>query len=193
MTVNLNKIIFVSLVIALPMMTSCHYYTYTVEKQPGSQRLKDLESLGSYLIVHSDSQAFHLKDGAVDLQNQRLTGILEVLPREHKGYLKTKTYAGSTNRYEKRADDDRRYFPKITEEVHVYLQDFVLVKGSEVMIPVSAIHKIEVYDPDKAATVASYVFGATFGLTFTAAFAAALVLITLGALGFTSFSISFGE
>jgi hypothetical protein len=59
----------------------------------------------------------------------------------------------------------------VLNEVHIYISGYELKDEGKISFPLSKVRKIEIYDPDKLATIASWVFG-TIGIT-------ALVAVTL--------------
>lgn len=139
--------------------SSCYYYTYRSDLNPTMEKLDYLRSSPDYLILHQNKSAWNMHNVTINKDAQTMTGTLRELPTDHQKYETTKPYPGSTNRYIK----SHKKFgatPQVINEVHIYTKDLqALATGSEVVIPLSAISKIDVYDPDTGATTASWVLG----------------------------------
>jgi len=134
----------------------CNYYTYKSEPSPSLEKLDKLKNSPNYIIVHRADQAFNLTNARVDQQAQTISGVLNALSPDHKKYLDTKSFPGSTNRYKKKG---KNATPFVVNEVHFYVKDMALSEGESITITPASLEKVEVYDPDTGATVASHIFG----------------------------------
>ena len=93
------------LIIILTYLTvSCrYYYTYDRDTKPTIEKLDLLKNSPNYMIVHQADQALNLKNIRVDNQAQTISGTLVELTPDHRKYLETKPWPGSSNRYQKKS------------------------------------------------------------------------------------------
>ena len=153
-----GKVISVLLVlITLNSTVGCYYYTYQVDSAPSMVKIDQLKNSPNYLIIHQQENAFNLYDVKIDEQAQTISGLLRALPVDHLNYLKTKPEPGSANVYKKKSKDLSKNTPAVVDEVHFYVKDISLREGETITVPLSAIEKIEVYDPDTGATTAAHI------------------------------------
>lgn len=103
-----------------------------------------------YIILHQGTDAWHLTRLAVDDAKQMLNGRIEEVTPDHFNFTRTKP-RGSTPYRLKNGDP--------TVEVHLYTSEYVNSGNNTVSVPLAAINKIDVYEPDKGATAASYILG----------------------------------
>jgi hypothetical protein len=147
------------ILVLLQLNLSCYYYTNTIDSSPTAAKLDKLKNRPNYLIVHQSDQVYHLKNVKVDQDAQTLSGILQPLPPDHQMYRQTKPIPGSSNRYKKTSTVKGDASPDVINEVHFYVKNLSLNENEELIIPLSSIEKIDVYDPDTGATTASFVLG----------------------------------
>jgi hypothetical protein len=148
----------------LNLMDGCYYYKVVPAPEPTGPAMNNLNKEFNYFILHSDNNVKHLFNMAVD--SSKITGTLEDLS-DHSFYKTTKP--GKHNRYRKNPTRDES---SVLDEVHIYLQGMDLNNGN-IDIPLKAIQKIEVYDPDTKTTVATWV------LSYIAAGATVTGIVTL--------------
>jgi hypothetical protein len=153
----------------LNMLIGCSYYHAKVippDQQDGGfiKLMKDRK----YMILHMGKKAWLLNDIIVSEDNEEMRATTEPLQANHLYYLHTKI--PGANRYKPKQGNP-------TYEVHIYISEYAEGLNSQIIIPISAIKKIEVYDPAVGATVASYVF-TTVGIIA----GACVVLVALVAL-----------
>ena len=144
----------VVLVFAILNLTiGCRYYFIAKSSPlPSSEKIASVvDDSTKRIIVHFNEKKWLLAD--IQLRNNVLTGKLY----EYKYFPTIKPVKpNKANRYLYRPSLDQRY---LLNEVHLYLDGFADMGNNEVSIPVKSISKIEIYDPDTAATVGSWVLG----------------------------------
>ncbi len=167
---HLPWISFIVLVAFMNMLASCSYYS--VKKiQPDSINqniIKEYQAQQKYLIIHQGDNAWRMENVVLDEDKQEIYFTPTEVEKDHLFYKTTKETGA--NRYKK---DEAN--PVI--EVHIYISEYAIADQNQFMIPMEAIQKIEVYDPDIGATTASYVFG-TLGI-MAGAFAIVMVIVAL--------------
>ncbi len=138
----------------LNLTVGCGYYykvtPYYNELRPEIEALK---YQARFFIVHFGEDAWWLNNMTIGEDKTQLKGSLEKLPDFLLTYLDTNPdrvnlYGGKPQR-------------GVLQEVHIYATEYAEAEASGVLIPFSSIQKIEVYDPARGATVASWVFGVT--------------------------------
>jgi hypothetical protein len=157
------------LIAFLNMLIGCTYYRAKVF-QPSQQdagMIKEMKDR-KYMILHLGEKVWLLKDIVISEDNKEMKATTEPLPADHLFYLHTKI--PGANRYKPKQGSP-------TYEVHIYISEYAEGINSQIIVPLSGIKKIEIYDPDVGATVASYVF-TTIGIIA----GACVVLIVLVAL-----------
>jgi hypothetical protein len=154
------------------LMVGCTYYKVTSPKSI-SQLEKEINTNSKFFIVHLGDKAWRLKNIALNDEDKTMTGNFETLAPEYHQYLKTNVKGN--NRYKpQNSNVDPTY------QVHFYISEYADGDKDQVVIPLSGIKKIEMYDKAKGANTASYVFG-TIGVL-----AAIFVVITIVVLLFKS-------
>lgn len=96
----------------------------------------------NYVILHQGTNPWHLKDITIDKEKNEVRAYVEEVGYNHKYYLKAHRGA---NRY-------RKELGSPTKDVQLYVTKFELVDSARVIIPITAISKIEFYKKDNAAT-----------------------------------------
>ncbi|HEY3371494.1 MAG TPA: hypothetical protein VGK10_11630 [Prolixibacteraceae bacterium] len=147
-----------SMVLAMFNLTiGCNsFFKVKSSKRPPSETITQLNNAKKTIIVHFDEMKWLLTD--VKVENDTVKGMLNE-------YKKAPTFKpvkpDKPNRYLTRATNNQRY---LLNEVHLYLDEMIEPTNNRVLIPVSAINKVDIYDPDTAATVGSY-FISGLGIT----------------------------
>jgi hypothetical protein len=151
------------------MTSGCYYFK--VEKSEGDPQttLKEMQASQKYIVLHLEDKKWHFTD--LVIAEESVTGTISPLsiPESIKP-VKTE----GPNRYKKRTTHNETY---IINQVHIYVTEFVEADSSKISVPIEAIKKIEIYDKDKEATAASFIFG-TVGLA-ASAFAVLLIIVAL--------------
>jgi hypothetical protein len=133
----------------LNLLTGCHYYKVN-RIQPVNNKAIDQVQLNKYIILHQGNEAWHLSNVSLNNDRNELIGTIEKLPLDHQYYMKTKV--PGANRYKPSEGNP-------TIEVHIYTVEHAVKNGIQFIIPLSAIVKIDIYEPDKGSTTASFILG----------------------------------
>jgi hypothetical protein len=142
------------------MVVGCYYYKVNTKTKLATKDIIEFQNNNKFIIVHSGLQIKNLRINSIE--NNVVFGSVS----DFKGHQKYKTTNPETsNRYKINNESD------VINEVHIYISGFDIKDNGKISFPLSSITKIEIYDPDKLATIASWVFGA-IGIT-------ALVAVTL--------------
>jgi hypothetical protein len=148
----------------LVLHVSCfqNFYKVTTDKPATAEKVNALQNAQNYFILHYGDDAWSMRNITLNADEQTLNANLGTLPPDRLAYRTT--IPTKPNRYYKQAKKNKpAIYPSVLDEVHIYLKDTVLDVSSGV-ISLQAIDRIDVYDPDKGATTASYVLG-TLGAT----------------------------
>lgn len=156
-----TKVVSTALSLAiLNLAISCSYYTVRdvpTTKESISQQVKTFNETDKYVIIHSSTSTWHLKNMVIDEDNQTISGTIEILGLEHQ-YKKPRE-SKRVHRYDK-----NKTMP--FNEVHFYLKEPIdLTANSPVTIPLSDIASISVNDTNTGRAVANVVLG-TVGALF---------------------------
>ncbi len=155
-----RNISFLIIIAFLNMVVGCYYYKVNTKTKLATKDIIEFQNNNKFIIVHSGIQIKYLK--IISIENNVLYGSVS----DFKGHQKYKTTNPETsNRYKINNESD------VINEVHIYISGYVIKDNGKISFPLSSITKIEIYDPDHLATIASWVFGA-IGIT-------ALVAVTL--------------
>ncbi len=161
------KIISWILIAAMMNLYGCrNYFKVASVQPPGADKLSEFEIQHKTFIIHLFNQSWILEDP--DVSGEALTGVAV------RDTIKSKQVnPNRANRYLTRAKHDERY---LLNEIHLYITELKHFPDSRVSIPLPAITKIEVYEKDQAATIASWTFGA---VGITAATLSVILLIAI--------------
>jgi hypothetical protein len=134
--------------IALFLLQSCKYYEPILKTEaPAHPELLN-ELQGKALIIHGKKGIYLLAQPSIDSGRQEISGLLASIPPEHTTYLND-------------AKQKYRYKPatsKVLSEVHLYAPiDTIKDRGSEVIIPLSAVERMVIIKPNKALNTMSVV------------------------------------
>jgi hypothetical protein len=152
----------------------CHSFykvTSLPQFQPGT--LISLQQMNKVFVFHSEFAAMVMKN--ITVGSDSVTGEFAgpyVYPSTGNNF----PAPNSSNMYRKKKGDSR-----ILNEVHVYIMDIMKTRLPGVTRyagGIKDIYRVDVYDPDKARTVLSWVLGAIGGY-----FAAGLAIGILGIIG----------
>ncbi|HYX06890.1 MAG TPA: hypothetical protein VE912_09185, partial [Bacteroidales bacterium] len=158
------------LIIALlNMFSGCMYYFKVKTILPPTPKdFAHIENLNKNIIIHMDDEAWEL--ALPSLKEDSLEGyIIKKYVSTYNKPVKTK----GSNRYKNRIEDNETY---LLNEVHLYITEMTVFNGSKILIPLSKIERMELYEKDEAATVGSWTLGIISG---TSAAAFLLIIIAL--------------
>ncbi len=141
----------ITLTAFLILLHGCYYYKVHRSAEPPGPGLVTLEGVNKFIILHSGDKAWQFSK--IVAAGDTVRGSIHRL--EGHEYYKT-TDPNSTNRYRKTNANDES---EVLDEVHIYLKNQFDYKVGSISIPSNEIERIELYDPDKATTVASWIFG----------------------------------
>lgn len=154
----------------LNLTNGCHnYFKITSSGTPDSESVTSLVDAKKTIIIHFNEKKWVISN--VGIKNNIVSGKLD----EYKmPPTINPVKADKPNRYLTRSSKNQRY---LLNEVHIYVDEFAKTENNQVTIPVSSIHKVEIYDRDTATTVGSYFLGA---IGFSAsAFALFMILVAI--------------
>jgi len=167
-----QAIICIAVITFINLIQSCYYYKVTRSEAPPKQTLSNLQGAGKYIILHHKNNVWHFTD--IRTNEISVSGSISNLIG-HDEYKTTKTRPGAANRYRRDLDIINEK-PEVLNEVHIYISGYSQMGGYNISFADSSINKIEIYEPDKGATVASWVFS---GLGIAGAAVAAVTIIAL--------------
>jgi hypothetical protein len=131
----------------LIMISGCmNYYKAKKTNEPPKAAIVKLQNDKKFIILHKDLNAWHFTD--IVIGEDYISGTISRLTG-HEKYKTTKP--SGVNRYLSKERSE------VLNEVHIYVTDFTQQPDSLVSIPLAAVNKIEVYDPAKGATFASWI------------------------------------
>ncbi|MFN6015206.1 MAG: hypothetical protein ACK47F_11000 [Flavobacteriales bacterium] len=137
---------FVLILAMLNVSVGCNYYKVSTADTV-SNGLKEIDE-DRFLVVHFQVESYGLHALKFDQENQRLTGFKRSIPVEHQGHDQPQA-AG--NRFKPRLESP-------TNEIHIYITDYRTLEDGTISIPVESIKRVDIYDYQVGATIASYVF-----------------------------------
>ena len=150
------------------LMVGCSFYRVK-PIQPVTEENINQVPVYKYIILHYGNEAWHLTGLTLDNDKKELTGTLEPLDALHMQYF-TPRIPGA-NHYKAKEGNP-------TVEVHVYAEEYARFENNRVKIPLSSINRINLYEPDKGATTASWVFGCLGGAVGAFVIVMVIVLLT---------------
>jgi hypothetical protein len=146
----LSEISCLVLLAFINLLVGCQFYYKVNRIQPVSNEAVGQATLNKYVILHQGNEAWHLSNVTLDNDKNELLGTIESLPSDH--YFYTKTKVPGANKY-------KPHYQNPTIEVHIYVVEHAIKNEVQAVVPLSAIEKIDVYEPDKGSTAASFIFG----------------------------------
>ena len=165
-TIARRLVIFLLIGAILNLSVGCRYFEVTTyDKTQASVGLQEIEP-DDYIIVHFGTDTFHLNKLLVDLDKQEISGYKVPVGVGH-GYFDNPKPKG--NKY-------KRKYQSPDNEVHVYINGSKEAEDGLMLITISEIERLDVYDHQVGATVASYVLG---GIGITTLAIGVLMLVIL--------------
>ncbi len=136
------------LVIYANFIAGCFHNFYKVTIPESDKSLLDqIHESESYFIIHQGYSAWHMNAITLNVEQTELSGELEELPVSHHKYLTA--VPDKPNRYKPSKED-----PAI--EVHLYISEYTEGQSNRIIVPISDIQKVEIYDIDKEATNSAF-------------------------------------
>jgi hypothetical protein len=167
---KVNQIIsWIVLAAFLNLIHGCYFYKVNESKLPAETSLVKFQSDKKFIILHNGQSVWHFTGIVVSEDSVRGT-IAKLVG--HNLYKTTKPE--DENRYKKTNSNDES---GVLNEVHIYINEFTQHSDNHVSIPLASIKRIDVYDPAKGATVASWVFG--IAGTIAAVVAVVVIIVAL--------------
>jgi hypothetical protein len=152
----------ISLIAFLNLVHGCYYYKVTKSVQPPGPELMTLEGINKFIILHVGDSAWQFSNIVAD--GDTISGLIN----SFSGHSKYKTADPRYNnqRYKRGSQNDES---EVLDEVHIYSTEYIQTSAPGISIPTKAVEKIELYNPAKGSTVASWIFsGLAIGvLVFT--------------------------
>jgi hypothetical protein len=156
----------------LNLIQGCYYFKVSKSAEPAAPALIKLQSEKKFIVLHQGMNAWHFTN--IFVGEDSVKGTITTLIG-HQRYKTTDP--GKVNRYDKKGEKSE---PEVINEVHIYVNQLSqridtldFQTGTKASVPVSAVEKIEIYDPATGATTASWILG-TVG---TIALATAVIVI----------------
>lgn len=168
---NTLRVVSILLIVTLINLTiGCrNYFLVNTVKEPTVEKLASLYEAYKTIIVHFNDKKWVLTD--IMIKNNTVTGKWEPYRMPPTLY---KVKPDRPNRYLIREPKNQRY---LLNEVHLYISEYTDLGNNLIAIPASSILKLEIYDPDTASTVGSWILGT--GITTAAASYLAFLVIIL--------------
>jgi len=164
----------VSFILILAMFNltfGCHsYFKVNTVKEPTTEKVASLNEIQKTIIVHFNEKKWLLTN--VVVKNNTVAGQLNeyTMPPTIK-----KVNPDRPNRYYTGEAKSQRY---LLNEVHLYINEYADLGNGLISIPVGSTSRLEIYDPDTATTVGSWLLGAVFVTTSAMALVFIIVLLT---------------
>ena len=174
----LNAVFSGFMIIALlNLVNGCYYYKVTTKEHPAVTSMDEIHENGKFVILHTNDNAWHMS--GISTEGDSISGYLGTL-KGH-SYYKTSKH-DSPNRYKKgllKAPDGNYYKgSEVLDEVHIYTIYEITEGDRRASVPVKAIERIEIYDPDKGATAASFIL-AGIGIGAGIGIVAAIIAVSI--------------
>lgn len=160
---------YISLCLALAVLNlsiSCSYFSVRdvpTTKENITVQIGKFNTSEKYVIVHSDSLSWHLKDMVLNDDDQTISGTIEAINDAH--IYKRPRDKKRVHRYKRQKTDP-------LNEIHFYLKTPTNFQGAdEVTIALHEIDRISVNDKNTGRSVANVLLttvGATFAITLIA-------------------------
>lgn len=150
---NTQRMVSYLLIVGLLNLTiGCrNYFLVKTDKEPTVEKVARLYDAYKTIIVHFNDKKWVLSE--IVIKNNTVTGMMEpyTMPPTL-GKVKT----DKPNRYLVREPNNQRY---LLNEVHLYITEYSDLGNNQIAIPAASISKLEIYDPDTASTVGSWILG----------------------------------
>jgi hypothetical protein len=145
-------LLFLTVICLILIAGGCYYFRVNRTPEPTASDLQKTPLDRKFVVLHFNDQAWHFTN--IVLYDDTIKGIITPLVG-HEKYKTVKPEAA--NRYKKTVKHDES---EILNEVHIFTTEVLSLGTYNVSVPVKAITRIDAYDEDKAATVASWTFSA---------------------------------
>lgn len=151
-------------------INGCYYFKVTRSADPPGVAAEKMQAEQKFIILHLDDKEWHFTNISVN-QDSVSGSISTLIGHERSKPVKTE----SANRYKKTGTPNEIY---LLNEVHIYVTELSETPGGNISIPLKAIRKIEIYDHDKGATAASWIFSTAGVIAGALAIIAVIILLT---------------
>jgi len=138
------------LLVFLNLVAGCQYYYKVNRIQAVNNESIRQVPLYKYVILHQGTEVWHLNNVSLDNEKNLIVGKAESLPADHYYFLTAKV--PGANKYKPSKQN-----PII--EIHIYAAEHAIDSEGLYLIPLSSVEKIDLYEPDKGSTAASFIFG----------------------------------
>lgn len=122
------------------------FYKVTIPESSASL-LDQIHMSESYFILHQGYSVWHLNAIVLNDDQTEISGELGELPENHQKYLTA--MHDKPNSYKPNVEDP-------TNEVHLYISEYTEGQNNRIIVPLAAIHKVEIYDVDQKATNSAF-------------------------------------
>lgn len=169
---NTQRVVAFILIFALLILTiGCrNYFLVNTVKNPTIEKVASLNDIQKTIIVHFNDKKWVLIDAVV--KNNTVFGTLNAYTMPP---TINQVNPNRPNRYYKTDSKNQRY---LLNEVHLYITEYVDLGNGQISISAGAISKLEIYDPDTASTVGSWLLGAAAGTVLATSIVYIYVLLT---------------
>lgn len=132
------------------MVSGCYYFKVIRPADAPGAVINKMQDAQKFIILHVDQRVWQMT--SIKVNEESLSGVISPL-YGHERY-KTVNPDGA-NRYINSTGEGSY----LLNEVHLYASEYSESSQGNITIPIRAVQKIEIYDKDKGATVASWVLG----------------------------------
>lgn len=166
----INRLIAYVLICSMMLITNgCYYFKVKEAPDTSPELIGKMQDEKRFIILHLEDKAWQLSN--ITLKEKSVDGEISVLS-DHEKYKTARL--NKSNRYKKHGSHSES---GVVNEVHVYVSGFQENQPGKISIPIDGIRKIEIYDKDQGATIATWVFG-ILGVT-AGAFTVLMVIVLL--------------
>ena len=132
------------------MVNGCYYFKVIRPTDPPGAVLNKMQDAQKFIILHVDKNVWQMT--SIKVNEESVSGVISPL-YGHERYKSVNPIGA--NRYKNRTGEGSY----LLNEVHLYASEYSEASKGNITIPIKAIQKIEIYDKDKGATVATWVLG----------------------------------
>jgi hypothetical protein len=130
-----------------------NYFKVRKSTEPVEEEISNFKDQNKTIVIHFKHQAWFLGTPELSSSESQLTGYLN---NEYTSTLKNPVNPEGANRFRNRDNFNETH---VLNEVHIYTTELTKLHGIRAAIPLTSIEKIEIYEKDKATTVASWTVG----------------------------------
>lgn len=145
-SMRFKMISFLLIVAMLNVSVGCNYYKVATA-QSALEGVRQIDA-NKYVIIHFQTDEWAMSKLVFDDANQVLKGYKATIATAHRNH---ETPEPKGNRFKPRLESP-------DNEIHVYIDEYETLEDGSIAIPVSGMNRVDVYDYQVGATIASYVF-----------------------------------